>query len=103
MSKPTISAFVVGLVVTACVTPPISAAAAELPLLTPILHVRHFHAASRCGPCGCLHVSYVHHRELRSTYGTGLDPRNFDETQPHYYYGRIRAYPRYWVAAEPIQ
>ena len=93
MSKPMISAFVVGLVVTACVTPPISAAAAELPLLTPILHVRHVHAASRCGPCGCLHVSYVHHRELRSTYGTGLDPRNFDETQPHYYYGPDTSLP----------
>jgi hypothetical protein len=45
----------------------------------------------------CLHVSYVRHRELRTTYGIGFDPRNYDTTQPHYYYGPMRTYPRYWV------
>ena len=100
MSKPMLSALVVGLAGT-CTTAPISAA--ELPLLPPISHMRSIHAASRCGPCGCLHVSYIYHRELRSTYGSGFDPRNFDETQPHYYFGAIRAYPRYWVEVEPIQ
>ncbi len=50
-----------------------------------------------CGPCGCLLVAYVHHRELRSTYGLGFDPRNYDTTEPHYYLGRVRAYPRYSI------
>jgi len=53
-------------------------------------------------PCGCLHVSYVFHRELRSTYGLSFDPRNFDQTRPYYYFGALRAYPRYWIA-EPLQ
>jgi hypothetical protein len=48
-----------------------------------------------CGPCGCLQVGYVLHRELRSTYGAGFDPRNFDQTEPYYYFGRMRSYPRY--------
>jgi hypothetical protein len=51
-----------------------------------------------CGPCGCLQVTYVYHRELLSTYGTGFDPRNYDTTQPHYYFSRsVHAYPRYFV------
>jgi hypothetical protein len=33
---------------------------------------------------------------LRSTYGIAFDPRNFDETQPYYYFGPVRAYPRFW-------
>jgi hypothetical protein len=48
-----------------------------------------------CGPCGCLRVTFDYHRELQSTYGTGFDPRNYDETQPHYYFGGMRAFPRY--------
>ena len=55
-----------------------------------------------CGPCGCLQVTYDHHRELLSTYGLGFDPRNYDTTEPHYYFGRIRAYPRYSVDGWPI-
>jgi hypothetical protein len=55
-----------------------------------------------CGPCGCLGVAYVYHRELRSTYGLGFDPRNYDTTQPHYYFGPIRAYPRYFVEGAPV-
>jgi hypothetical protein len=51
-----------------------------------------------CGPCGCLQVAYVYHRNLLSTYGTGFDPRNYDTTQPHYYFSRsVHAYPRYYV------
>ena len=50
-----------------------------------------------CGPCGCLRVAYDHHRELRTTYGTGFDPRNYDFTEPHYYFGAMRSYPRYYV------
>jgi hypothetical protein len=56
-----------------------------------------------CGPCGCLRASYIYHRELRSTYGIGFDPRTYDQTEPHYYYGAVRAYPRYWVCADPVQ
>ena len=60
-------------------------------------------AHARCGHCGSLHVGYVYHRELRSTNGLGFDPRNFDQTQPHYYFGPVRAYPQYWVDAAPVQ
>lgn len=48
--------------------------------------------------CGCMSVTYVYHRELRYTYGAYFDPRSFDETEPHYYYGPVKAYPRYWTA-----
>jgi hypothetical protein len=50
-----------------------------------------------CGPCGCLRVAYAYHPELRSTYGAGFDPRNYDTTEPHYYLGRVRAYPQYYI------
>jgi hypothetical protein len=55
-----------------------------------------------CGTCGCLQVAYVHHRELRSTYGLAFDPRNDDQTEPQYYFGRVRAYPRYFVDDVPV-
>jgi hypothetical protein len=45
--------------------------------------------------CGCMYVTYVHHRELKYTYGYHFDPRSFDQTEPHYYYGAVKAYPRY--------
>jgi hypothetical protein len=55
-----------------------------------------------CGPCGCLQVTFVYHRQLLSTYGTGFDPRNYDTTQPHYYFSRsVHAYPRYAVDGVP--
>lgn len=60
------------------------------------------YAPAQCGPCGCLGVTYVHHRELRSTYGLSYDPRNYDTTQPHYYFGPMKAYPRYFVDGVPI-
>jgi hypothetical protein len=57
--------------------------------------------AANCGPCGCLHVSYEYHREMEKTYGLDYDPRNYDQTQPHYYLGAVRAYPRYWCDYGP--
>jgi hypothetical protein len=60
------------------------------------------HVWPRCGPCGCLQVRYVYHRTLESTYGLSFDPRNYDQTEPHYYLGRVRAYPRYFVDGVPI-
>jgi hypothetical protein len=79
-------------------TMPSPAPAADLPVLAPAQH-----AARWCGPCGCLHRTFVYHRELRTTYGIGFDPRNYDMTEPHYYYGPVRAYPRYWVSADGVQ
>jgi hypothetical protein len=58
---------------------------------------------AQCGPCGCLSVSYVYHPGLESTYGIGFDPRNYDTTEPHYYWGARRAYPQYYVDGVPIQ
>jgi hypothetical protein len=97
MSRMMISALVLG-AVTATGVPAatVSAVAAEL-LPPPAAHVRYPHTAAWYGPCGCLHVSYVVHRELRSTYGLSFDPRNFDQTEPYYYFGALRAYPQYWV------
>jgi hypothetical protein len=95
MSTPIVLAIVMAAAGVAAL--PVSAAAAEL-LPPAVAHVRHHYSAPCCGPCGCLHVSYVYHRELRSTY----DPRNFDQTEPYYHFGRVQAYPRYWVDAEPV-
>jgi hypothetical protein len=103
MSRLIISTLVLG-AVTAATAPgvPDDAVAAEL-LPATVAHVRYQHAAAWYGPCGCLRVSYVYHRELRSTYGLSFDPRNFDQTEPHYYFGALRAYPRYWVDVGPVQ
>jgi hypothetical protein len=103
MSRLMTLALVLGAVTSADLSAaPISAAAAEL-LPPAVAHVRHQHTAVWYGPCGCLHVSYVFHRELRTTYGLRFDPRNFDQTEPHYYFGAVRAYPRYWVDLGPVQ
>ena len=75
--------------------------AAELPVRARIGHPR-IHTLY-CGPCGCLGVAYVYHREIRSTYGLGFDPRNYDTTQPHFYLGRMRAWPRYFVRGGPFR
>jgi hypothetical protein len=61
---------------------PSSAADQDTPKRAKAEHYRP--ADLSCGCCGCLHVSYDHHRELRSTYGTNIDPRNYDQTEPHY-------------------
>jgi hypothetical protein len=103
MSAPMMSAVVAGMVTAAgVVAVPISATATEL-MPPAVSHLRHHCVAPYCGPCGCLHVSYVYHRELRSTYGLSFDPRNFDQSEPYYYFGRLRAYPRYWVDADPMR
>jgi hypothetical protein len=103
MSTPTISALVVGMVTAAgLLAMPVTAVAAEL-VPPAVAHARHHHLECYCGFCGCLHFSYVYHRELGTTYGTGFDPRNFDQTEPYHYFGRVQAYPRYWVDAEPVQ
>jgi hypothetical protein len=103
MSTQTISALVAGMVAAACVpTVPISTFAAEL-FPRAVTHVRPHRAAPFCGPCGCLRVSYVYHRELRTTYGLSFDPRNFDQTEPYYHFGAVRVYPRYWVDAAPVR
>lgn len=70
--------------------------AAELTVPTRVAHA-HNRLLPYCGRCGCLRVSYVYHRELRSTYGLSFDPRNYDQTEPHYYWGPVHAYPRYFV------
>ena len=57
-----------------------------------------YHAGlSHCSCCGCLRVTKEYHRELKSTYGLGFDPRNFDQTEPKFRLGRVRAYPHYWI------
>jgi hypothetical protein len=96
-------AVVVGMVAATGMTAvPVSVSAAEL-LPPTVAHVRHHYGSLCCGPCGCLHVSYVYHRELRSTYGLSFDPRNFDQTEPYYLFGPVRAYPRYWVDADLVR
>ena len=69
MSTPITLAIVVAAAGVAAV--PVFAAAAEL-LPPTVAHVRHHYGAPCCGPCGCLHVGYVYHRELRLTYALAL-------------------------------
>jgi hypothetical protein len=102
MSKLIATTLVVGMVATSVPVVPTSTGAAEL-LAPSAVHARHYGAALWCGPCGCLHVGYAYHRELRSTYGLNFDPRNFDQTQPYYYLGPVLAYPRYWCDAERLR
>lgn len=97
MPKPIISALGAGLMAAGIAAMPISASAADL--LLPY----HHRVAGWCGRCGCLHLNYVYHREVETTYGAGFDPRNFDQAVPYFYWGRTRAYPRYWVDADPAQ
>ena len=56
-------------------------------------YARVYHYEDRCG---CLWWTFEYHRQLRYTYGADLDPRSFDATEPYYYYGPVKAYPRYW-------
>jgi len=82
--------------------PPRAAEAADLPLSKRVAHA--LHARSGCvveSQCGCLRVAYDYHRELQSTYGIGFDPRNYDQTQPIFHLGPVRAYPRYWLDPAP--
>jgi len=75
--------------------------ATELP--APSINYAGIGAPVYCGPCSCLGVVYAYHPELRSTYGLSFDPRNYDTTQPHYYFGRMRAYPHYYVDGLPAR
>ena len=88
---------IIGLVSQLVLIPAAPLAAAELNL-QPSVNSGH---RSRCGPCGCLHTVYVYHPELKSTYGLDFDPRNYDQTEPHYYLGRVRGYPHYYVEGYP--
>jgi len=97
MSKP-ISALIIGTAIGGLLSMVNCATAAEL-AVPPAPRLQH----AECGPCGCVHVTYDYHRELRSTYGISFDPRNFDQTQPYYYFGRVRAYPRFWCNTDAIQ
>ena len=83
------------------IAPPVLRAA-ELEVAPAIGHAQ-TRAAVGCD-CGCgdLRVARVYHRESLATYGLGFDPRNDDPTQPHYYFGRLRAYPRYYVSGRSI-
>jgi hypothetical protein len=99
MLKPIMSALIVGgVTATGVLSAPVFAAELQVPPTG--AHVRQ---AAECGPCGCLHVTYDYHRELRSTYGLSFDPRNFDQTQPYYYFGPVRAYPRFWCDVQYAQ
>jgi hypothetical protein len=69
------------------------AGAAELS----VPHYPHRVHAANCGPCGCLRVFWQRHRDIRATYGLNFDPRNYDQTEPHFYLGPVRGYPRYVV------
>jgi len=100
MSKtPALAVLLAGVFTAAGLTTGSSVAiAADLPVL-----VKSARAARWCGPCGCLHVTYNYHRELLATYGINYDPRSFDTTEPHYFHGAVRRYPRYWVAANGMR
>jgi hypothetical protein len=100
MSKPIISGFVVGVIVAAAgVMASVPAIAADLAVPARVSAEQ----VAPCGRCGCLHVTWEHHRVLESTYGLDYDPRNFDQTEPYYYLGRVKAYPQFWVEADPQQ
>ena len=95
MWRMVLTTIVVATIEVSSVQPP---AAAEPALTLTDRHIRAY-----CGPCGCLHVDDVYHHELRSTYGLTFDPRNYDATEPYYYFGPLRAYPRYFVAAWTVR
>lgn len=99
MSTSTLKAAAIALLPLVLAGPPLAAAELEVPPHG--VHAR-AHVPRRCGPCGCLRVTYVYHRELKSTYGLSYDPRNYDQTEPHYYLGPVHAYPRYFVDGELV-
>jgi hypothetical protein len=77
---------------------PYSAKAADTVAPLPGYHHRVFHYKDSCG---CLHLTYHYHRELRFTYGAFSDPRSFDTQEPYFYYGPVKAYPEYFVEVYP--
>jgi hypothetical protein len=70
--------------------------------LSVVRHGAYAHIPRYCGPCGCLTVRYVRHRVLETTYGAAFDPRNFDTTEPYYYFGPVHRFPRYFVDGVPV-
>ena len=98
MLKPSILALAIGLIGLAACILPVSASAADLPV-----SVRP-NRPQRCGVGNAvvfISPTFITENCDQPT-GTGFDPRNFDTTEPHYYLGRMRAYPRYWVSAGPL-
>ena len=94
------STFALGFIVAASLLGTSAASrAAELPV---VRHGAYAHIPRYCGPCGCLTVRYVYHREVESTYGASFDPRSYDTTEPHFYLGPVRPYPRYFVDGVPV-
>jgi hypothetical protein len=91
MSNPNLGLAAVALVI--AISLPRSAMAADPGLLRQVTHgpTYHFNDA-----CGCVHFSYDYHRELQYTYGPRVDPRSFDQTEPYFYYGAVKAYSRFW-------
>lgn len=81
----------IALVAAMALTPSAHAADARVPR-----HAAHQRVYEYNDGCGCWHVTIVYHRELLYTYGWNVDPRKFDQTEPYYYHGAVRAYPRFW-------
>ena|ERR1700722_8061444 len=76
-----------------------SALAADLSIhrraAEPHRHYVETYGDCRCGPPWGV---TVYHRDLRATYGAGFDPRNYDQTEPHFYFGPVHRYVRYYPA-----
>lgn len=98
MSKLKITMLGIGAAAAVLLAAPRTGLAADLDLPTKASPARE----ASCGPCGCLHVTYEYHRQLELTYGLNFDPRNFDQTQPYYYMGAVKAYPRYWCGSDGL-
>ena len=81
----------IAIAVTCAVAAPSSARAADLPYR----HRAAEEPARRMdGICPC-YTYTVRHKVLLSTYGTDLDPRNYDFTEPHYFFGGVKTFRRY--------
>jgi hypothetical protein len=98
MSKPKLALLVGAMIMLGLPAVPASAADLQVP---PVAKADR--EAAACGPCGCLHVTWNRHRVLESTYGLAFDPRNFDQTEPYYYYGPVRSYPTFWCEVGSTQ
>ena len=92
MSKLTISALLLGVAAAVGAMPATPAAAADLAVPAPVARVPEVRVPSRMA-----HPTPVVAVDLRS----GLRPAELRQTEPHYYYGPVRAYPRYAVEGAP--
>jgi hypothetical protein len=100
MSKPAKSALLLGMATLGMAVAAVGAVSAPAVAADMAVKAARADAAAQCGWCGCLHVSYDRHRGVESTYGLNFDPRNFDQTEPYFYLGKVRAYPQYWTDGE---